>query len=168
MTLSYESRLEDVTESAVRLFLRGKTYATNRWRGAVLCAAVFAVFALLGFHNRAVIHVAWICVAAAAWGAGLFLLTYKTTVRKRIASYVARETEAQFPHTTTVEIHDDKIISAGAGINKTFPLTGLAAVTEDKTHLELSFGDKGLCVIPLRAFSSEEEKTAFLAAVRKS
>jgi hypothetical protein len=167
MKLSYESRLEDVSESAVRLFLRGKSYTSNRWRGAVLCAAVFTVFAFLGFHARGVINIVWICIGAAAWGAGLFLLTYKSTVRKRIASYVARETAGKLPHTTIIEITDAKIISTGAGIHMTFPLSALLAATEDKTHLELSFGDKGICLIPLRAFSSEDEKTAFIAATQR-
>ena len=168
MKLSYESRLEDVSESAVRLFLRGKSYTSNRWRGAVLCAAVFALFAFLGFHARGVINVVWICAGAAAWGAGLFLLTYKSTVRKRIASYVARETAGKLPHTTNVEITGDKIISTGAGINVTFPLSALVSITEDKSHLELSFGDQGLCLIPLRVFSSEGEKTAFIDAIQKA
>lgn len=168
MKLSYESRLEDISESAIRLFLRGKSYTTQRWRGAVLCAAVFAVFAFLGFHAREVINVVWICVAAAAWGAGLFLLTYRSTVRKRIATYVARETEGKLPHTTTVELHDGKIISSGAGTSRTFPLSDLRSASEDARYIELLFGERDLCLIPLRAFSTEEETTAFLAAVNGS
>jgi hypothetical protein len=166
--LSYESRLEDVVEPAVRLFLRSKTYRTNKWRGTLLCAGVFAVFAFLGFHARDTISVVWICIAAAAWGAGIYLITYKGTVRRRIERYIATETQGKLLETTHYEVTPEKLTATTLGVDVTFRLSDLQGISEDATRLELSFGEKGPCVIPLRAFQSPEEKTAFLAAVQRS
>lgn len=166
MKLSYESRLDDIVEPAVRLFLRSKTYQTNKWRGTLLCAVVFAVFAFLGFHARDAISIVWICMAAAAWGAGIYLLTYKGTVRRRIEKYVARQTEGKLPETTLYEVTSEKLNYTTLGVGITFPLADLIVIVEDAEYLELSFGEKGICVIPLRAFSTPDEKAAFLSAVR--
>ena len=132
-----------------------------------MCAGVFAVFAFLGFHARDTISVVWICIAAAAWGTGVYLLAYKGTVRRRIERYVASETQGKLPETTCYEVIPGKLIGTTLGVDLSFPLSDLTAITEDATRLELSFGEKGLCVIPLRAFSSEDEKVAFLSALQK-
>lgn len=162
MPLTYEATLADVAEPSVRLFLRGKTYATNRWRGALLCAAMFAALAFLGFNARENINLPLVCFAA-AWGAGLFLLAYKSAVRRRIINYVATELKGSWPRTTHIEIKDARLIRTTAGSPASFPLTGLTSVTEDAKYLELVFGPKNLCLIPLRAFDSTDEKHAFRA-----
>lgn len=165
MKFTYESTLDDVVEPSVRLFVRSKTYATHRWRGAAIWGVAFAVFAAIGFRSKPDINLPLICVAAAAWGAGLTLLTYKGSVRRRIAKYVKTELPGGWPRITDYEITDDKLTGTTSGVSLTFNLADLTAVTEDAKFLELTFGTKGLCTIPLRAFSSAEEKAAFLAAI---
>lgn len=165
MKYRYEATLNDVAEPSVRLFLRGKTYLTHRWRGVVVCAVVFAGFAWLGFHAKENVNMVVVGLAAAAWGAGLYLLTYQGTVRRRIQKYVTSEMAGPWPRITDCEIKDGKFISRAEGLNTSFNLADLTGVSEDVRYLELTFGERGLCVIPLRAFVSTEEKNAFLSAV---
>jgi len=165
MKFSYEATLADVAEPSVHLFLRSNSYLTTRWRGAALCAGVFAVFAWLGFHAKETVNIVVICLAAAAWGAGLFLLTYKGSVRRRIASYVATELKGTWPRRTDIELTGNQLISTTSGASTTFKLSDLVSVFEDAKHLELNFGPRGLWVIPKCAFESTDAKTAFLAAL---
>lgn len=168
MTLSYDSTLDDVVEAATRTFLRGKTYATNRWRGAVLCGAGFAVLAFLGFNAKSNVNLPVVCVAAAAWGAGLYLLAYKSAVRRRIASYVASELKGEWPRTTRCVIQDGRLVTTTFGTSTSYALAELSDVSEDAQVLELSFGSKDTCLIPLRAFDSTDEKAGFLAAIHRA
>jgi len=167
MKLTYDSTLDDVVETATRGFLRSAAYKTNRWRGAVLCAVVFGVLGFLGFHSAQNINLPVVCVVAAAWGAGLYVFGYKTSVRRRIAKYVATEMKGPWPRTTVIEITGGKLISLTAGASTTYPLADLTSVSEDTHFIELSFTAKGLCLIPFRAFDSTDEKNAFLSAVEE-
>lgn len=169
MTLRYDSTLADTTEAAVRHYLRSRAYATNRWRGALVCAAMFAAFAFLGFNAKENVNLPVICAAAAAWGAGLFLLAYKGSIRRRIAKYVATEVKGPWPRAITYAVADGKLSCEHPDHTLTFSLADLTAVTESNGYLQLSFnGNAGLCVIPLRAFDDTAQKTAFLAAVGRS
>jgi hypothetical protein len=165
MTLTYDSTLDDVVETATRSFLRSAAYKTNRWRGAVLCAVVFGVLGFLGFHSAQNINLPVVCAVAAAWGAGLYLFGYKTSVRRRIAKYVATEMKGPWPRSTSLEITGGKLISVTAGASTTYPLADLTSVSEDTRFIELSFTTKGLCLVPLRAFDDIGEKTRFLSAI---
>ncbi len=163
MTLSYDSTLDDVVEPSVRLYQRGRTYKNQRWTGAAIWGAAFAVFAAIGFRSKPDINLPLICLAAAAWGAGLTLLTYKGTVRRRITKYVRTELKGDWPRTTDYTIADGKIVTTTSGVSVSFQLSDLTGVTEDGKYLELNFAPKGLCTIPLRAFHDTDHKAAFLA-----
>ncbi len=165
MKFSYDATLDDVAEPSVRLFLRSKTYLTNRWRGAVLCAVVFAAFAWLGFNAKETVNLAAVCAAAGLWGAGLYWLTYKGTVRRRIRTYIAGELKGTWPRTTHIELTENQLISTTHDASTTYHLSDLVGVFEDTRHLELNFGSRGLWVIPKRAFDSTDEKTAFLSSL---
>ena len=167
MTLSYDSTPDDVVEAATRTFMRSKTYATNRWRGAVLCGAGFAVLAFLGFNAKPDINLPAVCIAAAAWGAGLYLLAYKSAVRRRIASYVASELKGEWPRTTRCVIQDGRLVTTTLGTSTSYDLAELSQVAEDARVLELNFSAQGTCTIPLRAFDSNDEKAGFLAAIHR-
>lgn len=168
MTLTYDSTLGDMIETATRSFLRSESYKTNRWRGAVLCAAAFGVLGFLGFNSAQNINLPVVCAVAAAWGAGIYLFGYKSAVRRRIARYVASEMEGPWPRPTRCEITDGKLITTTDGARTTYLLADLTRVSEDGKRLELIFATKGLCLIPLHAFESEDQKAAFLAAVSGS
>ena len=167
MKLSYDSTLDDVVETSTRTFLRSPAYATNRWRGAVLCAAGFAVFGFLGFKDKDTINLPVVCIAAAAWGAGLYLLAYKSALRRRIASYAAGELTGEWPRATQCVVENGQLVTTTFGTSTAYTLAELSHVTEDAKVLELHFGPKSTCMIPLRAFESAEEKAEFLAALRR-
>jgi len=165
MTLTYETTLAEAAEAPARLFQSGKSYATNRWRGALICAGAFGFFAMLGFNAKPNVNLPVICAAAAAWGAGIFLLAYKGMVRRRIIAYVASELKGTWPRRTNYAVNGAELICTSAGQTFTYRLAELAGVHDDGRWLELSFGERGLCVIPLRAFADTDEKSRFLAAV---
>lgn len=165
MTFTYETTLAEAAEAPVRLFLSGKTYATNRWRGTLICAGAFGFFALLGFNAKPNVNLPVICVAAAAWGAGIFLLAYKSMVRRRIISYVASELKGTWPRRTDYAVNGAQLICTSAGQTFTYRRAELADVHDDGRWLELSFGERGLCVIPLRAFADTNEKVRFLTVL---
>jgi hypothetical protein len=165
MKLTYEASREDIAETGIRMFFRGKAFATTRRRGAILCAVMFTVFAFLGFHARENVNLAVVCVAAAAWGAGLFLLTYKGAMRRRIQKYMTTEMHHSVPLVIVHEIKDGTITRTASGSTQAFSLADFTGSNEDARYLELAFGDKGVCVIPLRAFPSTETKSAFLSAI---
>jgi hypothetical protein len=163
--LSYESSLDNVAEVSVRLYVRGRSYANTRIGGALLSAAGFALLAFLGFHSKENVNIIGISIAAAAWGAALFFFTYQSTVRRRIANYVAKELGGTWPRATTVEVTDGKLIAIIGGARTTYALADLSNVNESSSYLELSFGPQSLCVIPLRAFEDTDEKTTFLTTL---
>ena len=165
MKITFDSTLAEASEAPLRLFLKGRTYATQRWRGAAICAGAFGFFALLGFNAKPNVNLPLICFAAAAWGAGLFLLVYKGSVRRRITRYVASELKGPWPRPTHWEIKARQLIGTSAGLTYTSPLAELTGVHEDGCWLELSFGERAPCVLPLRAFADTEEKARFLAAI---
>jgi len=167
MKLIYDSTLDDVVETATRTFMRSPAYATNRWRGAVLCAAGFAVFGFLGFKDKNTVNLPVVCIAAAAWGAGLYLLAYKSAVRRRISSYVAGELTGEWPRATHCVVENGQLVTTTFGTSTTYALAELSRVVEDAKVVELSFGPASTCTIPKRAFDSAEEKAEFLAAIRR-
>jgi hypothetical protein len=166
MTLAYDSTLDDVAETAFRLYQRGRSYRTNRWIGTALCTVAFAVLAFLGFHSAQNINLPILVIVASAWGAGVFLFGYKRSIRRRIASYIASEMKGPWPQRTVYEIKNGKLTTTTSGVGLTFLLADLTAATEDKHYLQLTFGPKGLCAIPLRAFDDTDHKTAFLHSSR--
>ena len=165
MKITYETTLAEATEAPLRLYLRGKTYAAHRWRGAGICAGAFGFFGLLGFNAKPNFNLPLICCAAAAWGAGLVILVYKRSVRRRLNRYVASELSGPWPRSTTYELTRTHLIGTSAGRTFTYALADLTAVSEDGRWLEVSFGERALCVLPLRAFADVDEKARFLTAL---
>lgn len=165
MQFTYEATLEDVAEAPVRLYFRSKATRAGKWRGVIICAIVFAVFGFLGFHSKETVSLPAVCVAAALWGAGIYLLSFKSVMRGRIRKFVAKELSGKLPFTAACQVADGTLLRAGAGLVNTFELAELQAVNEDARWIELAFTDNRLCVIPQRAFESEEQKTEFLVAV---
>jgi hypothetical protein len=165
MKITYETTLAEAAEAPLRFFLRGKTYTTNRWRGTLICAGAFGFFGLLGFNAKPNVNLPVICVAAAAWGAGIFLLAYKSMVRRRITTYVASELKGTWPRRTDYTVNGAQLICTGAGQTFTYRRAELTEVHDDGRWLELSFVERGLCVIPLRAFADTNEKVRFLTVL---
>lgn len=82
--------------------------------------------------------------------------------------FVAAETKGRSSFPTAFFIEDGTLRCDTDGLTSIRPLSELQSVSEDQGYLEMYFGDKGLCSIPLRAFSSEAQKAEFVSALKSS
>jgi hypothetical protein len=85
-----------------------------------------------------------------------------------LRKYVEREHGPSIPALTTYFLDGDVIRCDSLGVSISFRVDDLMEIVEDAETLELSFGSKGLCVIPMRAFKTSEEKTAFLTTIKSA
>jgi len=131
-------------------------------RGAILLA--FACCFV--FRHSGPVTLALSGIIGAISGGLLNFLTYKPLVKRRIRKYIEREYGAQLPTVTRYSFENGQVVCESSGVTISFSSSELTDVIEDKERLELSFGDKGLSVIPLRAFKTAEEKKLFVTAIR--
>ncbi len=162
MKLVYESTLEDAAEPAVRQFLRSKTARKAKIRSTVTGAVCAATVVLIFFHDRPPLYCAVTTVIAAIFAGFINYISYTPTVVSRTRKYMERETGDKLPATTTYWFEDRKIHCEFLGSTISFPLSKLERVSEDKDRMEILFGCSRNCVIPLRAFTTPEQKAAFL------
>ena len=108
------------------------------------------------------------CIAAAIVGAGVGYGLYPSTIRKRLRKYVEREYGSSMPARTTYSLDGQTIRCDSLGVSISYHLDDLKEVVEDVEALELSFGAKGLCLIPVRAYKTSEEKNAFLSTIKNA
>ena len=166
MTLSYDAGLNDVVEPAVRQFLRSDTSKRNlrisTLRGAILLGLATA---FLFRHNLPVqMLLAGVCGAIA--GGLLNYFAYKPTVIRRVRRHLEKETAGRLPAKTIFTISDGKIQCECLDVSVAFRATDLLAISEDDQRIELSFGNKGLCTIPLRVFPSLKKREEFIEAIK--
>ena len=168
MELQYEGTIEDVCEPQVRHYLRSSSYRRQRWLepmwGGV--GAVVALYFILRFTREVSIQW-WVYLIAFALGWLCIFITIRDTVSKRISRHLKRELGHKLPSTTKYFISDDKLQCSSMGADITFVLKDLSRVSEDSERLELTFGDVGLCTIPLRAFNDDDHKASFLESLKR-
>ena len=166
MTLSYQATIEDVTEPSLRVFFRSRSARDNQIKSTII-GAVFMAAAGCYIARRwepTTLIIAGLVGAIA--GALLNYFTYKPTATRRIRKYMKRETEGRIPAQTTYSLKEDRIECECLDVIVSFSLADLESVTEDSERIELYFGNKGLCTIPIRAFSSDVEKSKFIEKVK--
>jgi hypothetical protein len=169
MKITYESTLDDMVEPQLRVYFRSKSYQKNRRTaaisGSLIMTAAFWVF-IRPQSTRTILLTLFLGVTT---GLVTYVLTFKDGVKKRIRKYVAREMKDKPPCISEYTVTEDKIVYTARNVTIGFLLSDLVSITEDPERVELFFGaDKGLCVIPLRAFRSPEEKSLFLASLKPS
>lgn len=169
MKITYEPTLDDMVEPQLRVYFRSKSYQKNRWTtaisGSLIMTAAFWIF-LRPQSIRTILLTLFLGVAT---GLVTYLLTFKDGVKKRIRKYVERENKGLPACLSEYTVTEGKIVYTGRNVSISFSLSDLLSITEDAERLELFFGaDKGLCVIPLRAFQSPEEKSLFLSSLKPS
>lgn len=165
-TIRYEATLDDVTEPSVRFYLRSKTARKAKLRSTVAGGAMCAVAMVFILRNRDPAILVAAGLAGALIGACLNFFTYTSTVRGRIRKHLKNSMEGKLPSPTSFGIEDGKLVCDSCGVTISFPLTRLEVVTEDVARMEISFGDTGLCTIPLRAFECPEQKAEFLERLK--
>lgn len=168
MKLSYEADVDDFAEPTIRFYLRSKSARKSRLKSALIGAVILAatsVFIVRGSNQTTVIVAGLIGVGIGAWTNYYF---FPSTVSKRIQKFIKNEHGDRLPTETTFTVGADDLENESFGIKVTFPLSQLTAITEDEQRLELAFGDKGLCTIPLRVFADPEAKAAFIASLDRA
>lgn len=167
MKIAYESTLDDMVEPQLRIYFRSKTYQKSRWTAGIWGSLIPVVIFWVFFRPDSTSEILLTVFGGAAFGLIIHLLTFKEGIKKRIRKYVAREMKDTLPCLSEYNVNDGKIVYTGRNVSITFLLSDLISISEDAERLELSFGsDKGLCVIPLRAFQSPEEKSLFLSSLK--
>ena len=166
MEIKFNTTLDDLTERQFRLFARGKTYKKNRWFGvAGSFLGVGTVFLILKNYFNAGFPM-WFPLLLGGIGATGYLIFYPDIIRKNIKNYLARKMKAELPGTTTYKIKDGQITCNSLNIDISFEISELLHLKEDEKFIELSFGPKGLCVIPKRAFESIEDLDIFKNTIK--
>jgi len=157
MEIQFDTTLDDLTEHRYRLFIRKSSYQKNKWLGVVgPFLGVGIVFVVLKYVI-AVDLPGWLPVLLGAVGAIAYLVFYPEITRSNIKKYLAKTVQDELPWPTTYRIDDGQISGGSSNKEISFKLSELDNIKEDQRAIELSFGAKGLLVIPVRAFDSTDE-----------
>ena len=162
MNLTYQATLEDISEPAIRHYLRSKSAKKNRIQSTVVGAVLSAAAMAFVFREREASQILVFSCFGLIAGAALNYFTYQSTVRKRITKHIRLETEGKLPSTTSYLFADNQLICDSLGASITLNLIDLTSIHEDAERMEIVFGDVGLCTIPLRAFETAEQKCLFI------
>jgi hypothetical protein len=167
MNLRYQSTLEDHIEPAVRLFRRSKTYSRQRWSEALWAGAIggfVCVSMSFMFHQGSKLVAAAIGLVL---GPIIVLVTYEDTIAKRIAKHIKNQIGSRLPATTEYLIENGRLRYKSNDVEISFCLQDLSNISEDSQRIEFAFDDKGIALIPLRAFDNADHKQAFLTCIQK-
>ena len=162
MTLSYNADLDDVAEPVLRHFFRSQSARHAQLKSTIYGALFMGAAGCFVARRWEPTTIVIAGLIGALAGAVLNYFTYKPTATRRIRKHMKRETEGRLPAQTIFSFEQDRIKCECLGVVVSFSLADLESVTEDDKRLELHFGSKGLCTIPLRAFSSDIEKSNFI------
>ena len=152
MTLAYESTLDDIAEPSYRLHLRKKGAQKAKFQSSLFIGLFFLTAAVITSRSSNSVE-KWIVFG----GLGLILcilhyLTHDWFAARRIRKYLKKQTKSRLPAKTVYHIEEDKLECDHLGVTISFPLKKLKKVSEDHHFMEISFGEIGLCTIPLRVF----------------
>ncbi|NWK57787.1 hypothetical protein HW115_19365 [Verrucomicrobiaceae bacterium N1E253] len=166
MELEYESTLKDACRPQIRHFIGSETYkkqliAGCLWSGFFAALFVCAISKLI-FGEVNIYYVALGLVL----GIVTVALTHKDSVTKRITKHMDREIGDKFPYTTTYLLDDESLTCRSLDTDITFKLMHCSDISEVDGYLEVRFGGRGLCTIPLRAFTTEFQKSSFIDAIK--
>ena len=166
MKLEYEATLADLAQPQIRLFLRSGTLKKQRLFCALGVPVVFfgCMFLFDNFPNSGTEWGTAIIIVAAA--SALLSFSRKYIVTSRIRRYIARERGEEIPSQTVYTVDQQRICCSSLGVDIAFSLENIESVAEVGDYLEVYFGTRGICTIPLRAFDSDSQKQEFLFALR--
>jgi hypothetical protein len=166
MEIKYLSSLEEFAEPHVRQFFRSKNYHRNRLLESfgmsigVAGGLVFFVY----IATKTIIPVILLSPALAL--AAYHYYRFPSIIRKRIANHIKRDFGKNFECETSYTIKKNKIIIKSLETEIRLPLENLCEVKQDEFYLELWFGQKGICVIPLRVFNTDLELDEFIKEIK--
>ena len=166
MTLTYQATLDDIAEPAIRHYLRSKSARRVRMRSTASGAICMAMAFIFVFRERSPLFIAGVAVAALVIGGALNFWTFVPNVKKRIRKHIQTENGHRIPNETIYVVEPGILRCESLGVKLEFSLGDLKEVSENAERIELSFGDVGLCTIPVRAFSDNAAKAAFINEIK--
>lgn len=166
MKLEYKSTISDVAELHTRLFLRSKTFEKQRLYSSLTCMAI-VVGGVYYFTQGPQSTTYWILAVLFAFLlAAVVFVAYRRIISERIAKYIVREYGENLPAVTEYVLEQRQLTCRSLGVDTSFSLDDVESVCEVEGYVEVTFGYRGLCTIPLRAFDSESHKSMFLSAIK--
>lgn len=157
MKFEYESTINDFAEPHIRLHMRSKSYQKTKWLMTLgVIIGVFAVLLTLKYYFHAKINPLLPPILGVAIAIAYFA-NYPAMVSQNIKKYIKKELNDQLPCITSYLIDETKIVTNSLNITTAFEIMDLQKIVEDDKCIELSFGPKGICVIPKRVFGSDRE-----------
>lgn len=166
MIISYIAELDDVAEPSIRMYLRSKSARDNRIISSISTFILtWVLLSFLGMWSHSYPFVIAALLVALVIATFTYL-RHPSAAAKRIRKYIQKEHGTLIPSNTVYTLTPDQIQCASRGVTLTFCISDLSLVSEDEKRLEMRFGEKGLCIIPLRAFASPNEKAEFLAKIK--
>jgi hypothetical protein len=165
MTLTYQATLDDIAEPTFRLLLRRKTTSHHRAWSSLFGAAMMALAVFVIVRRRSPEFLVTAALIAAILGAAFNYWKFIPSVKRRMKKYLQTEHGHRIPNETTYVIRPGLLRCESLGVAHEFSLADLQNISEDPGWMEISFGEKGICTIPLRAFGSGVSKEEFLQAI---
>ena len=168
MQLVYDTTLSDIAEAHTRFAVRSRTFKQSRLYYSLGIALGPPLFLLL-FSRDTNTTAEWAgAVVVSCLLAILFFVSRKTLISRRLHKYCKQEVGDVLPYTTHYSVDDRALSCTGRDVDITFTLETLEDIADDGRYLEISFGTRGLCAIPLRAFESDTHKEEFVSAIRRT
>ena len=163
MELNYQATLEDFAEPQIRHYLGTETYRKQRIWEPLKGGAMTMVALLLIGNLTSDFQPSWgLYVLAFGFGWLLDFLTLEKTVSRRIGKHLKRELREKLPASVRYWFEEDRLCCETLSTTFNFDLNSIEDVSEDAERLTISFEDRGLCMIPLRAFDDETQKRQFI------
>lgn len=166
MRIEYTVTLEDIAETQIRHYLRGKAYATQRLSEPFF-AALAGVVIFYVFCISLASHIWWGYLATFVSVFFLISLTTKITVSDRIRKQLKRELGPHLPAPVIYEVTDSQLSSLFREVTVTYPLESLQEIREEAGKMEIFFNQDTFANIPLRAFRDDTHKSEFISLLKR-
>lgn len=171
--------IDDIADAHYRYYIRSKTYLRRKWLTSIWGGVISLIGLLLVNEATKDTYTAdyldksfglnseiwWIYTIAHFWLANSSSNTPNTACYST-REYIKREYANKLPATTKYLISDSKLKCSTLGTEISFDLKNLSEINEDSKSIELVFHDSGLCVIPHKAFETNEHKNLFLKSLK--
>ena len=166
MRLEYAATLDDVAAPTIRFYLRGKSYASQRFKEPLIMglAGVGAYYLITSSRP---VHLWWSYFVFFALIFCAKFFDMKRTVSQRIRNYIKREKEHLLPTPVTYDITDTHLFCNFFGVDTVYSLDSITEIKEEAERLEIWVGDTSLSTIPLRAFRDEAHKAQFVSLLKR-
>ena len=167
MEVRYDPSLQDLVESGLEAFRTNKAIRRNTMASNGLCAFLFGALLYYSFDDFTFSVGCLLCGVAACVIFLLFLpKTMAFFLRRRSKKFINSPAGKTALSPRTVCLNSKGVRIWSDGFNKLYPYANITEIRLKKDYLVLPLKDSTSLIVPLRAFSSQEQQTAFLEELR--